>query len=209
MTSTKVLHSSLRSLPGLLVFPSTDVCAVVHKLFSITTTFEWINTDKRCLNIVPELCFDSCRLYCLPPGLPFNYIRLTQCFICHPWLIAERDKFSHGMNRFSFSRCHDVVFAALYFNHYPRSVIMVRKRNGLSKRWAVVQGIGVCFVWWWSPAAKAFLAESMSCGIIRNPKGQLYFHQLTGPGNWLQNERKIVLALERLLKLCSHLSIVT
>lgn len=91
-------------------------CAAVHKFSSISTTFKWINTDKRCLNIVPELCFDSCRLYCLPPGLSFNYIRLTQCFICHPWLIAERDKFSHGINRFSFSCCHDTVFATLHLN---------------------------------------------------------------------------------------------
>lgn len=102
-------------------------CAAVHKLFCVTTAFEWINSDKRCLNIVPGLCFDSCRLYCLPPGLSFNYIRLRQCLICHPCLIAERDKFSQGLNRFSLPRCHDTVFATLHLNPYRQSVIMVRK----------------------------------------------------------------------------------
>lgn len=145
--------------------------AAVKKLFSISPTCEWINTDKRCLNVVPELCFDSCRLYCLPLGLSFNYIRLTQCFICHPWLIAERDKFSHGMNRFSFSHCQDPGLASLLLNHSLPIVIVVRKRNGLSKGWAVVQGIGMCLVWHCGPAAKAFLAESVACGIILNPKG--------------------------------------
>lgn len=97
---------------------ATDVhLELVHKLFSISPTYEWINTDKRCLNVGPELCFDSCHLNCLPLCLSFNYIRLTQCFICHPWLIAERDKISHGMKRFSFSHCQDAVLAAFLLNH--------------------------------------------------------------------------------------------
>lgn len=116
-TRTKELHSSMRSLRGLLVFSSTDTHVHLYTSSSLLEQPEWINTDKRGLNIVPELCFDSCRLYCPLPGLSFNYIRLTQCFICHPWLVAERDKFSHGMNKFSFSHCHDIVFATLHVNH--------------------------------------------------------------------------------------------
>lgn len=94
--------------------------AAVHKLFSISPTYEWINTDKRRLNVVPELCFDSCRLFCLPLGLSFNYIRLTQCFICHPWQIAGRDKFSHGMNRFSLlTGRKQCLVLSFWITHYP------------------------------------------------------------------------------------------
>lgn len=94
--------------------------AAVHKLVSISPTYEWINTDKRRLNVVPELCFDSCRLFCLPLGLSFNYIRLTQCFICHPWQIAGRDKFSHGMNRFSLlTGRKQCLLLSFWITHYP------------------------------------------------------------------------------------------
>lgn len=64
----------------------------------------------------------------------------------------------------------------------------------------------MCFVW--CPAAKAFLAEAVAYGIILDLKSQLHSHQLRGAENWLQNEKKTVLALEELPKLCSHLPIV-
>lgn len=109
--------------------------AAVHKLFSIRTAFEWIDTDKRCLNFVPEICFDSCPLYCLPPGLSFNYMRLTPCFLCHTSLIAEGTNSGMGWTDSAFlTAVTQCLLLPTWITHFPQS-FMIRKRNGPSEQW--------------------------------------------------------------------------